>query len=48
MPHLLALLIIESIGQVYGVVEEGRLCCRGRDDGNLVDMSTQPFHFFLG
>lgn len=33
MSHLLALLVVQAVGKVDGVVEKGGLCGRGGDDG---------------
>ncbi len=39
MPHLLALFIVESVGEVYGMVEERRLCGSGGNNRHLAGQS---------
>ena len=35
MPHLLAVLVVQAVGEEDFMVEEGALRCRCRDDGYL-------------
>lgn len=37
MSHLLSFLVVEAIGEVYIMVEQGGLGGSGRDDGHLED-----------